>query len=95
MGKAAGLVDMILFFPGSWTSKEVVQTMLKARADQELKAIDGATPLWVAAQNRQVDVMRCLIEARADVDPGKLDGPAAMLLAAVSSVVNEARNEAA
>ena len=58
---------------------EVVRLLLEANADKDKAFEDGATPLFVAAENGQLEVVRLLLEAKADKDKGDQIGVTPLL----------------
>jgi ankyrin repeat protein len=59
-------------------STEIVQTLLAAGANPDLKQCDGKTPLTIAAANGRADVVRLLLAAEADVNISQADGKTAL-----------------
>ena len=47
-------------------SSDRISTLLKANANPNLQADDGATPLYIAAQNGHSDAVSILLQANAD-----------------------------
>ena len=46
--------------------------MLEANADKDKATNDGYTPLFVAAEQRHLEVLRFLLEAEADKDKARM-----------------------
>ena len=51
------------------TSKIIERFLVEVGAAKDQAEYNGATPLWVAAQNGQLDIVRFLEEVGADKDP--------------------------
>ena len=61
---------------------EVTRLLLEANADKDKAMNDGATPLFVAAQDAQLEVARLLLEASADKDKAMNNGATPLFVAA-------------
>ncbi|MDE2760273.1 MAG: ankyrin repeat domain-containing protein, partial [Paracoccaceae bacterium] len=62
-------------------SKEIVQTLIKAGADLDIKTLDGYTAMHLAADNGNEEIVQALITGWADLDTKTLDGYTALHLA--------------
>ncbi|CAE7938928.1 ASB3, partial [Symbiodinium sp. KB8] len=61
---------------------EVARLLLAANADKDKAMLDGATPLFIAAQKGQLEVARLLLEANANMDKAAQDGTTPFFVAA-------------
>ena len=61
---------------------EVARLLLEANADKDQAVNDGATPLFIAAQQGHLEVARLLLEANADKDQANENGTTPLFIAA-------------
>ncbi len=76
---AAGGTALALASAGG--STEIVETLIAAGANVDLKQCDGKTPLTIAAAGGRADVVRPLLAAKADVNINDASGKTALMLA--------------
>jgi hypothetical protein len=67
--------------PGSRDPLEALKLLLAARADPNVKAPDGSTPLHQAVQEQQVAIIRALVAAGGKLDAVNKDNLTPLLLA--------------
>jgi ankyrin repeat protein len=73
-----------LHFALFYAGEETVQTLLRLGADANLPAIDGITPLMMAARTGNPDMIRLLIDAGAELEAGTSSGGYTALMYAAS-----------
>uniref|UniRef100_A0A1I8IF24 ANK_REP_REGION domain-containing protein n=1 Tax=Macrostomum lignano TaxID=282301 RepID=A0A1I8IF24_9PLAT len=73
----------LLYLAASVGQEAIVQRLLQAQADVNLKAADGDSSLHVAARNGHYHVVKILIEAQADLDIQTKRGATPLYIAAM------------
>ena len=64
---------------------DIVQLLIKARADKEKRQNNGQTPLAITAERSNLEIACLLIQARADTDKAQADGTTALVIEAERS----------
>uniref|UniRef100_A0A1I8H872 ANK_REP_REGION domain-containing protein n=1 Tax=Macrostomum lignano TaxID=282301 RepID=A0A1I8H872_9PLAT len=73
----------LLYLAASVGQEAIIQRLLQAQADVNLKAADGDSSLHVAARNGNYHVVKILIEAQADLDIQTKRGATPLYIAAM------------
>ncbi|OLP87852.1 Ankyrin-2 [Symbiodinium microadriaticum] len=70
---------------------KVARLLLEANADKDKAEQNGSTPLYIAAENGQLEAARLLLEAKADKDKAVEDGTTPLHMAAQNGQLEVAR----